>query len=633
MSKRKLFRVPTNRIGRSLFSTVLLAMLAILLGIGIEGARADWLVTQKGELIVTDGAWKVEGRNVVFIAGSPTTVMEISRQGHSLPVLTMPVGTLLVLPVSEIDLPRSEKETALRSGQELAETQSRIDPVARKASRSSVPTIREMAPPGEFLEAREDWEESRFSPVPLELQVSLDGSSSDNYFRAPDDRPQAEVRATTTAGRLTWKWNRKKPLKSYLMFGQTLYDEFPSTTSYGAGLRYEGRRHSFDVSARFSRNRRALDLDETFEAADMFLNQAVYALRSKRWEWRLIGQFIDQEFDETSRNDGRFYIGQTSLLYRGFGRKFAPEIGTAWARRDAVTESQNYAEQDIYLKLRFSPIRLLAFQASVRDRYRSYDTPDPLSSNFGRQDTRRRWTLRSRVLITRKVAWQLTYSRQEGDSTREGRAFTSNDFSSGISLKLGSASGVRQPSTRGRSATLKAAPELPAAKSLDADKPAEPQGTLTSSLSLSDHLTLVPKAPLRAPQAAPHGPVSAVETSPNPPGEVIVNAKDATSILRLEDHTRGSDTVIKIIADGRLRYSTFSMLEPARLIVDLVGVVSDSPLTVPIGNGVVTGVRTEKIQTGPEPIVRVVFDLECSVQRELRQDVNSLTVRLRAADG
>jgi hypothetical protein len=267
-----------------------LAILAIVSTTGI--ASADWLVTRDGELIATEGAWRIEGRNVVFIAGSPNAANEISRQGTSLPIRTMSVGTLFLLPVSEIDLPRSEAETARRSVQQPADTNSRVDPVARKAYRNSAPTIRDTAPPGRFFEAREDWEESRFSPAPIELQVSLRGSSSSNYFRTPDELPQTEVNTATTAARLTWKWTKKKPLKSYLELGQTQYDEFPSTSSYGAGFRYEGRRNSFDISTRFSRNRRALDIGETFEAADMAGSGGSSASSSTRSSMRPAGMMV-----------------------------------------------------------------------------------------------------------------------------------------------------------------------------------------------------------------------------------------------------------------------------------------------------------------------------------------------------
>lgn len=419
---------------------VLKLALAIAVGAGVDSAWADWLVTRSGELIVTDGAWRVEGRNVVFIAGSPNAAREISGMGDPLRVRTMPAGTLFALPVSEIDLEQSKQETAFRSAQNPLAEQSRVDPIARKASRTS-PTPLRTPPPVEYLEAREDWKESRFSRAPIELQVSLEGSTSDNFFRASDDRPQVEVRAAAATARLAWTWSRKQPLKSYLLISQTQYQEIPSMTGYGAGLRYEGRRHSVDLSARLTRNRRALDIGgalETFEAANLFVNQGVYALRSRFWEWRLIGLFIDQEFDETSRNDGQFFGGRSSIVYRGFGRIFAPEIGAAWGERVSVTETASYSEQELYLKLRFSPARRLAFDASVRDRIRLYGTGDLESSNYGRRDTRRRWTLDSRILITRKVAWDMTYSRLEGDSTRRGRSFAEHIFTSGLSLKLSS---------------------------------------------------------------------------------------------------------------------------------------------------------------------------------------------------
>ena len=208
MSNRSLIPASQRRVGGSLLPTAFTVALAIALGGNVDSARADWLVTRSGELIVTDGAWRVEGRNVVFIAGSPNSAREISDKSNPLPVRTMPEGTLFALPIAEIDLQRSEQETALRSGSELENEYSRIDPIARKASRTSMPPVSRTPPPVEYLEAREDWKESRFSRAPLELQVSLEGSTSDNFFRAPDDGPQVEVRAAAATARLAWSWSR-----------------------------------------------------------------------------------------------------------------------------------------------------------------------------------------------------------------------------------------------------------------------------------------------------------------------------------------------------------------------------------------------------------------------------------------
>lgn len=59
---------------------------ALAVGLGVGAAHADWLVLRDGGRLETKGAWKVDGRRVLF---------------------TMPNGTLSVLRTDDVDLDRS----------------------------------------------------------------------------------------------------------------------------------------------------------------------------------------------------------------------------------------------------------------------------------------------------------------------------------------------------------------------------------------------------------------------------------------------------------------------------------------------------------------------------------------------
>ena len=93
-------------------ASLLTAALAGVLAVGttVDAARADWLVLRDGTRLETKGAWKVDGRRVLF---------------------TMPNGTLSTLRTDELDLDRSA----------LVTTQ------AREAPATPVPAVKEKKEP------------------------------------------------------------------------------------------------------------------------------------------------------------------------------------------------------------------------------------------------------------------------------------------------------------------------------------------------------------------------------------------------------------------------------------------------------------------------------------------------------
>ena len=75
----------------SLGRWMLVSLGIALVAFSAAPVAADWLVTQEGDRIETDGPWKVDGRRVVF---------------------TLPNGSLSMMRLSEVDLPASEAATA-----------------------------------------------------------------------------------------------------------------------------------------------------------------------------------------------------------------------------------------------------------------------------------------------------------------------------------------------------------------------------------------------------------------------------------------------------------------------------------------------------------------------------------------
>lgn len=86
-------------------------------------------------------------------------------------------------------------------------------------------------------------------------------------------------------------------------------------------------------------------------------------------------------------------------------------------------------------------------------------------------------------------------------------------------------------------------------------------------------------------------------------------------------------SVIRISGDGELPYSTFSLSEPSRFIIDLQGVINRSPRsTVSVSGGVVSRVRVAQFRPLPNPVARVVFDLRQAATPRIERTADALVV-------
>lgn len=106
------------------------------------------------------------------------------------------------------------------------------------------------------------------------------------------------------------------------------------------------------------------------------------------------------------------------------------------------------------------------------------------------------------------------------------------------------------------------------------------------------------------------------------------------STLRHVDVQRADDvTVVEISGDGEFEYSTFHLGQPERFVVDLVGVVigQGSSKEVPVGSDTVDRVRLGQFKPFPDPVSRVVFDLNDEPRPSIERTSDSLIVRFRGA--
>jgi len=113
-----------------------LALAALAAGTLATPASADWLVTKDGARLETKGAWRVEGRQVIF---------------------DLPNGTLSTIRVDEVDLDRSAVETA----EARAVASSPTPVVAPKKEPVLRLTEKDIPPSGEAEEANADGEAAK----------------------------------------------------------------------------------------------------------------------------------------------------------------------------------------------------------------------------------------------------------------------------------------------------------------------------------------------------------------------------------------------------------------------------------------------------------------------------------------
>jgi len=114
---------------------------------------------------------------------------------------------------------------------------------------------------------------------------------------------------------------------------------------------------------------------------------------------------------------------------------------------------------------------------------------------------------------------------------------------------------------------------------------------------------------------------------PPPTGEPASMVDDVA--VETTDH----GTVVRVRGDGQFDYSTFALDNPHRFVIDLDGVVNgDAPPNVAIG-GTVQRVRVGQFRSSPQPVSRVVFDLDTPIVPRIERTADTLVVDFGELNG
>jgi type IV pilus assembly protein PilQ len=105
----------------------------------------------------------------------------------------------------------------------------------------------------------------------------------------------------------------------------------------------------------------------------------------------------------------------------------------------------------------------------------------------------------------------------------------------------------------------------------------------------------------------------------------------ASQLYDVEIRSADGETVVEVAGDGEFEYSTFHLENPERFVIDLSGVVNNSPTSVvPVGSDHVEQIRIGQFKPRPEPVSRVVFDLRRMAPPRIERTSDGLLVTFGA---
>lgn len=140
--------------------------------------------------------------------------------------------------------------------------------------------------------------------------------------------------------------------------------------------------------------------------------------------------------------------------------------------------------------------------------------------------------------------------------------------------------------------------------------------------------------PTPLPKPRPQEPARPTGTAESPIVAPPPSGAPATRLEGVEVISTAEGTALKVVGDGEFRYSFFSLDNPERFVIDLDGVVNQSRrAAVEVGTALVERVRIAQFKPFPDPVSRVVFDLNRPSVPRLERASDGLMVRFDGGSG
>lgn len=270
----------------------------------------------------------------------------------------------------------------------------------------------------------------------FDSELRVNAFRYDNFFQAPEGEPEVEVSLTRAESRLGVRPSEASP---FTLYGRGRFDSYSDDLdeawAVGAGLGYDTRTREADLFLEYEEDRPVFDVGDEFDRANVLGLYGEYGWRFvDDWQVTALGEWRQEEFDQTTAKDNDFVSGGGALRYRGWDYLFSPEIGLEWGSRDATDPNEDMDQRDVWLKIRSIPVERLYLSLRYRIRDREYSIDDPAASNFGREDDRTDWTLAADYQLLDWLGVNGYVSYLDADSTKESRIFETSLAGVGLSL-------------------------------------------------------------------------------------------------------------------------------------------------------------------------------------------------------
>lgn len=270
----------------------------------------------------------------------------------------------------------------------------------------------------------------------LEMHLRLGGLTFDNFFQAPEGSLEDDVLGAYVEARLAFQVREGRPLRAYLGAEYIAYtDDFNPSSGITLGLRSEDKPHSWDVSGQYLKGRPSREVRDEFDRADVLGLNGQYSYRiTEDFEVIGLGEYRHETFELSADKANDLYSLGPAVRYRGFGWRFSPEIGLRFGGRNVVDDNEDFSQRELFVRLRYSPTSALYLTLRYRHRSRDYSIGDAGAGNFGREDTRKQWTVTADWKSGETLTWNLYYALENSDSTRPVGVFQTQMLSLGLTI-------------------------------------------------------------------------------------------------------------------------------------------------------------------------------------------------------
>lgn len=256
-----------------------------------------------------------------------------------------------------------------------------------------------------------------------EGHLKLGGLYFDNFFQTSPGGLEENVWAAQLEGRVGRRLRNASPLEVYLEVDSIRYDAFDPSYGITLGLQRETRPHGFHVSAQYLAGRPSREAGDVLDRTRVRGLDGEYSYRvSEDVEVLGLGEYRHESFELRADEALDAYNLGGAVRYRGFSRRFSPEVGVRLGSRSATNPNEGLTQRELSVRVRSAATRDLYLTFRFRHRRRPYSVDDPGASNFERVDRRRQWTATADWKRPR-LTWNLYYALEDSASTRPTGVF------------------------------------------------------------------------------------------------------------------------------------------------------------------------------------------------------------------